>query len=119
MKIPEITDQLIEEIHKRLSLAQNDDNSFYHGQIAECARYLVQECGHEWVLRIYLFPKINTDEARQLRSFRNRLMGYLQRTVTAQGKDKYAFKRQFLIHIRKIAMRVESRVVVKRIAEMA
>ena len=119
MKIPEITDQVILEIQKRLSLDENDDNSFYHGQIRECARYLVQECGHEWALRTYLFPKENTTEARNLRGFRNVLRGYLERTVAAQGKDKSVFWRQFRAHASKIATRVESRLLVKRIAEMS
>ena len=69
MKIPEITDQVILEIQKRLSLDENDDNSFYHGQIRECARYLVQECGNECALNAYLFPVKNTFEARNLREF--------------------------------------------------
>ncbi len=119
MKIPTITNQLILEVQKRLSLDENDDNSFYHGQIRECARYLVQECGHEWVLRAYLFPDENTVEARNLRTFRNVLRGYLERTAAAQGKDKSAFWSQFQAHASKIATRVESRLLVKRIAEMA
>ena len=118
MKIPEITDHLIHEIQKRLSLDENDDNSFYHGQIRECARYLVQECGHEWALRTYLFPDVNTSEARNLRRFINVLRGYLERTVAAQGKDKSVFWRQFRIHAIKIATRMESRLLIKRIAEI-
>ena len=37
MKIPEITHRLLLEIQKKLSLEENGDIVFYHGQIRECA----------------------------------------------------------------------------------